>query len=358
MLYNYSNYTQFGIKNEAERYSYIGWQVFVVLCSFVGNTTILIASIKYQAFTLNEIVVAFIQNIAICNLFIAFGNVLPVGVSLMANSGGSSKILNYSRFFVSYYGNYVCASLIAAMALSKLILLKYPLRAGAWSKRHAHYASAAICLALFPFPALHLLVDNDDVIFDYRVYACMYQYSAKIWNIWFPILILIVIVVPHIIIIVSTILLLKEARKVVRGTRESLRWQGIMIEVLTAAVYTVSSIPLTVYGIVEPFVEKNQSTPGIFHVEYFRLAAALTAVNVVANFFVYSLTVTSFRRFLSMRSRKTFTCLTNKIPCKGNDPSKINRFKLLGNLSFDYLNWLYKRWLYDRNRWFFTLLSK
>ena len=67
MQFNYSNYTQFGIKDEAERYTYAGWLTFTVISSLLGDTIILIASIKYKAFKLNKIVVVFIQHIAAHN---------------------------------------------------------------------------------------------------------------------------------------------------------------------------------------------------------------------------------------------------------------------------------------------------
>ena len=319
MSYNYSNYTQFGIKNDAEKYSYIVWGIFVVLCSLVCDTCILVASIKYRAFNLHKIVVAFIQHLAVCDLVVALGHVLPSCVSLIYNNGGSSEILKYVRFLVSYYGNYVCASLTAAMALSKLLLLKFPLRAPSWSKRQAHNVCIGIWITLISVPALLLLVIKDSVIFDYRVYIYRYKYSSGIWNILLPIVTLMLLGAPNIVIIVSTILLLKEAKKVVRRTQETLRWQGIMTVVLTAAVYSLSILPFVGYYVAEPFIEKDPFVPGKFHVEYFRLASAFTAINILANFFVYSVTVASFRKFLKTTFQTTVAFLSYKDSSQGNN---------------------------------------
>ena len=100
--YNYSDYEKFGIKNNVERNIYGGWFMLVAICSLLGDSIILVASIKYKAFNLHRIVVAFIQHIAVCDLLNASLIVLPGAVSAFYNSGGSSVILNRVRFFITY----------------------------------------------------------------------------------------------------------------------------------------------------------------------------------------------------------------------------------------------------------------
>ena len=77
-----------------------------------------------------------------------------------------------------------------------------------------------------------------------------------------------------------------------------------MTVVLTATVYTLSILPITVYLIVGLLLEKDPE-PGPFFVEFFRVAISALNLNVLANFFVYSLTVTSFRSFLKVKFRQT-----------------------------------------------------
>ena len=296
MPYDYSDFNHFSIKNNVERYAYIGWNIFVIICSILGDTTILVASIKYKAFRLNKIVVVLIEHVAACDLLQVVGNILPATISAIRNRGGCSKILCYVDFFLTYYLNTTSSSFIAAMTLGKLLLLKYPLRVGMWSKKRAHKVCAGIWLVSFAVPALHIL-DKNDVIFDYRVYDGSYQYTKTIWTILLPVTALIALFAPNVTIIVSTVLLLKEAKKAVKGTRESLRWQGIMTVVLTATVYSVSYLPITVYFIAEDLVEKYQE-PAAFFMEFYRVAGSVMIFNILSNFFVYSLTVDSFRSFL------------------------------------------------------------
>ena len=325
MSYNYSSYDKFGMKNDVERYFNAGWRTLVVICSLIGDSTILVASIKYKAFNVHKIVVVVIQHIAVSDLMHAVFSILPTIVPIICNSGGSNKILNYASFFIQYYVNNVGASLIAALTLSKLLLLKYPLKTGPWTTKQAHKICAILWVTSLGTPTWHLLISKDDVIFDYRVYNCSYLYSSSIWKVMLPISAFVAFVIPNCINLVSTVLLLKEARIVVRGTEDRLRWQGIMTVVLTATVYTISFLPITVYSIAEPFVEKK-SVPGPFFIEFYRIALSFLYLNTLANFFVYGLTVTSFRWFLKAKFHQIALFLSNKNPSAGDFPQKLYHF--------------------------------
>ena len=319
---NYSNFTQFGIKNNVERYAYVGWQIFVVICSLLGDTTILVASIKYKAFKIHDVVVVVIQHVAACDLLNAVTNLLPAAISAIRNSGGSSKMQNSVKFFIYYYLNTAGAAFIAAMTLGKLLVLKYPLRVGRWSKRRAHKICAGIWLVTIYNPALHLLVDQNDVTFDYRTYHCTYMYTKSVWDTLLPVTTIQVLFVPNVTIIVSTILIIRIARRLVNGTREKVRWQGITTVVLTATVYTLSILPITVYFVAEPMVEKDPFAPGPFFIEFYRIATSVLNYNILANFFVYSLTVDSFRSFLKKQFRNIISFLYNTVDFAGMDSIK------------------------------------
>ena len=301
MTYDYSDFDLFEIKDDTERYLYATWLMFVVTCSLLGDTIILVSSIRYSAFRLHHTIVVFIQHIAVCDLLNAIGNIFPALMSLLYNTSGSSSVLKYLRFFVNYWVFTVSPALTSFMTLSKLLLLRYPLRARTWSKRQAHLLCIALWILSLSVPVLHLLVDTADVIFDFRSYTYNYKYSSKIWRISMPVTALLAHLCPNICIITSTILLLRDAKKVARRSQESLRWQGTMTVVLTALVYTFSFLPITVYFIVEPLVGRDPLKPGLFYKEFYRLSEAVLTINVLSNFFIYGLTVSSFRNFLKSK---------------------------------------------------------
>ena len=317
MSFNYSNCTFFGIQNKAERYVYGGWFVFVITCSLLGDTTILVASIRYKAFKLQKIVVAFIQHIAVCDLLVTISTTIPQLVSLIKDRERNNRLLPIISFFVISHEYTVSISLVSAMTLGKLLSLKYPFRTGTWTTARIHKFCAGIWMAAFSVPVLQIILDKEDIVFDCRVYTYMHTYSSSIWKILLPIFSLVVLFTPNVIVVVSAVLLLKEARKVVTATRDSLRWQGIMTVVLTATVNTISFLPLTVYLIAEPFIDKDPSVPGPFYKEFYRFSVAAMGFNILANFFVYSLTVTSFRNFLKSKFKEAFSFQSNKVT-KGN----------------------------------------
>ena len=319
-MYNFSNQTKFGMKNDTDRFIWASWLIFVFVSSLLGDSLILIASIKYKAFNLQKMIVTFIQHIAVNDLLNAVGGVAPAAISAIFNTGSPSRSIDYLWTFISYYTAPTSSVLISALTLGKLLLLKYPLKLRSLSKKHTHRLCAGIWVFCLIVPGLLLGIDKDDVIFDYRVYLCTYRYTSSLWKIALPVNALIFLVIPGVTVVVSTVLILREASKIVRGTQENLRWQGITTVVLTAVVYIAAFLPFTIYFFAEPFVEKDPDPgPGKFYLEFYRVANGIIQFSVLSNFFIYSLTVASFRRFLVTKFYETFSTCLKKSPSQGNE---------------------------------------
>ena len=73
----YSNKTAYSIKSDAVRYTWAGYYLFVIASSVIGDTTILIASIKYKAIKLHRVIIAIIQHIAFFDLIVSVTYFLP-----------------------------------------------------------------------------------------------------------------------------------------------------------------------------------------------------------------------------------------------------------------------------------------
>ena len=321
-MYNFSDKTKFGIKNDTERYLWAGWQAFVAVSSLLGDSLILIASIKYKAFDLHKMIVAFIQHIAVCDLLQSVGCIAPAALSAIYHTGSPYRFIDYVRVFIVYYTTSCSSVFISALALGKLLLLKYPLKLSSLSKKHTHKLCAGIWAVSIFVPVLQLGIDKDDVNFDYRIYFSDYRITSSLWKIILPVTALFFLVIPGVTVVVSTVLILRKARKVMRRTQENLRWQGITTVVLTATVYVTSFLPFTIYFMAEPFIKKDPDEPGMFHVQYYRFASGINRINTLSNFFIYSLTVTSFRRFLVTKFYKIISVCRKITPSEGNLLSK------------------------------------
>ena len=85
--FNFDNKTLYGIQSEAGRYIWSGYFLLVITSSLIGDTIILIASIKYKAFKLHKMIVTIFQHIAVCDLLSAVGHVAPAMLSAIYDTG-------------------------------------------------------------------------------------------------------------------------------------------------------------------------------------------------------------------------------------------------------------------------------
>ena len=309
--YNYSNSTLFEIKNDALRYTWAGWYMFVVLSSVIGDTTILYASIKYRAFNLNKVIVTFIQHVAVCDLVLSVIGVLPIGVSTVIGGDGwdMGRFCNYTRVYVSYYCYPAGTLLICGMTTTKLLMLTYPLRSSTWTSKLAHRVCLVIWLISFYSPITFLIVDKDDIYFDSRIFTHDYGFSSDTWNFLAPISSFIILLTPSVITIVATVMLIIKAVECSRKSNITLRWQGVTMVIVSASMYTVSVLPLSIYSIAEQYVEKNPDQPSPFYTHFYGVAFTVLTLNVIANFFTYVLTVSGFRAFVISRIKRWTPCL-------------------------------------------------
>ena len=301
----YGNFTVYGIQSSAERYSWAAYHLFVVLSSLIGDTLIFYASFQEGAFILNTFIATIIQHIALSDIGIALSNVLTSATSLLTNSWVLGEAACYAEVYTLYSIYPAGLLFVTAMTTSKHFLLKHPLRALNWTRARAHQTCIFIwVVCLLTVPVTFLALGEDDVQFDYRIYNCEYGFSEEAWKFITPIYSTIFQFIPSCIIIGTTVPTLKyivDATKSARRVRGTVPWQGAMTVALTAAVFCISNMPLFVYFIGKDYVEEGPTS--FFHIQYFRLATFLTKINVIANFYIYALTMRSFRRFLLSQIR-------------------------------------------------------
>jgi hypothetical protein len=301
--YEYSNRTAYGLENDAIQYTWAGFFLFVLISSVVGDTAILIASIKHKAFKLHKVIVVIIQHIAVSDLMVTIVDILPNFITVIAGKQVLGSFLCHFCPFARILLTEANVLLICTMTTIKLLTLKYPIRCGTISKRKAHKFCAACWSVAVIVPLILLVVDWNDIYFSYRIYQCSYGYSSKIYKLLKPLLAALFVFIPIILVIVTTILLLMRAKQVARRGKKTLKWQGFITIVLTAIVYCVSVIPLFVYSAVGSIVKADSAGGSFFHIEFYRIANSFVSLNTISNFYIYSLTVSSFRDFVWSRVR-------------------------------------------------------
>ena len=310
----YYNKTIYGIKDDASGYGWAGYFVFVIISSLVGDTTIFIASLKYKTFNLHRVIVVIIQHIAICDLMVTVTEVLPRTVTLISNGWVFKSSLCYLTPYTGYYLNGASILLICNMTISKLLLLKYPLKFGTTSKKKAHMFCVACWLTPGVLPItgfLLTLLDGQDTYFSYISYFCTAGFTSDTWRWLKPLITVLFMLIPNGVVVGTTIYLLVIAKQVACRGRVSLKWQGIMTTVLTASVQCISVLPVAVYFIGEPFVTVDEKRSSFFHTSFLRLAISFFHLNTISNFYIYSLSINSFRDFILSKIQKAFRMFTS-----------------------------------------------
>ena len=124
--------------------------------------------------------------------------------------------------------------------------------------------------------------------------------------------------IPTCLVVLTTFCLLIEAKKVVSRSRESLKWQGIMTTVLTATVFCLSLLPYTAYRVGESIVTVDERSNSSFHTTFYRVAISFLSLNTISNFYIYCLTVSSFRAFIRSKMQLSYQYITNMETSHGN----------------------------------------
>ena len=109
---------------------------------------------------------------------------------------------------------------------------------------------------------------------------------------------------PPVVVISTTVPTMKyliTARKSARRFQGQIPLQGALTVALTAIINTISTLPYALHLILQQFIKGQESPSNWFHVKFARICTALLMINIMANFYIYSLTIKSFRRFLLSR---------------------------------------------------------
>ena len=291
----HDNYTLYGIHIRTERHLLIGYKSFVSISSLIGDPLILIGSMRFNAIKLHKVPVIFIRYIAVADLLATLFSILPGAVSLAANEWILGDALCYLNFFENASKALVICQLMTALALSKMLIVKNPLRAIQFSGKAAHLVAGGMWAYSVIFPAVAIARDKGDVYFTYLTYNCDYKCSWGVVNCAICSSIIgLSVLVCTVVTVVSSVVLMVEARRVARRVPGGLNWQGVLTVLLTVAVHTIVTLPLATYYISEYHTD-NRS------LNLYRPAWFIAILAVTANFYIFTLTLPSFREFLNSR---------------------------------------------------------
>ena len=283
------------------------YHVVIAVLSLFGDTIILVGTTKFKAIKLHRVIVVVIQHLAAADLILTFTRVVPIIVSLIGGGWVLGTFLCSINFGLAYVVTPTISLLTCVLSTSKLIIVQYPLRAGTWSSKRGHIVCLAIWISTFLLPTqmIHMIFTTEkSLYFDYIHYNCFVDHNLlniPIWLNYFQHIAIVVIFLTKVSLMISTsVILLYKAHKAAGSRGGSLRWQGVLPVTLTTGVYLVSYIPDVIMTALVHYHYKYVGGPSITAQ---RAVSFLENINIVANFFIYCLTVSSFREFLAAKIR-------------------------------------------------------
>ena len=318
----YGNRTTYGIRSDGWRYAWGAYLIFVTISSLVGDSTILIASIKYKAIKLQRITIVIIQHIAVADLMVVLTDVMPKLISVITGRWvfGSlmCRVAPAPRIYFVAAGLY----LVSTMTTTKMLLIKFPLRFRTFVMERENLICLGCWVGALVGPAVFLLSINRITYFSYRGYQCDFTDPSPSHGLKLAAPVLLVFT-PALVVFATSSFILTEARRVAQRFRDDMKWQGAMATIMTAFLYLLSVFPHLLYRVVERISSEENSS--FMLKQFYRIAISFHYFNTISNFYIYCLTVASFRNFIMSRIRWRRTSVS-RVTFRGKE-------QLLSNLS-------------------------
>ena len=289
---------EYRMRDTSDRCLWISYLLIVTLSSLVGDTIILIASVRYNAINLNKFIVVVMQHIAVCDLLQSVSFVLPTIISLIADEWILGYFSGYPISFLNSISFPASSILVCILTSSKLLLLKLPLRTGLWTKRNAHFICTFFWFILIVLIGLVIIFGDHKIMFNYVSYNVAIALSLE-WANKLIMLVGISSIIPTFLVMFTSVLILHHLFKSRRAAKRSggkLRCQGILTVLATATVSCASFIPYVLF-----YSRLLTGLDDIDMVFFTRISISCSALNIMSNFYIYNLTIRSFRRFVKMR---------------------------------------------------------
>ena len=304
-------YSLFFLDSDTERYIWASWLTFVLLSSAIGDSAILLSSLKYNAFKLHESIVVIIQHMAVGDLLITTTCVFPATVTLISQQWIFGTTFCYIKVYLGNVGWISTSCFICAMGFCKLVLLMSPKYSRNLTRRNAQMLCFGIWIISLPAAALAFLYFLYKLDFDFATCDELhYTFYSKndipehSWRNYVQYLIMLIPVKTTFILLITILLFrqLLKARKLARRARKRARWQGIITVMLTALFHLVSYMPIIVREVAESHIREQYGLSEYVYLA--RISYTILYLNVVGNVFIYTLTVPSFRSFLKTTLQK------------------------------------------------------
>ena len=263
------------------------WTTLCGLVSLVGNTTVLISSLKYNAITLDRVSVCLINNLALSDLLTVLITILPTLPGIFTQRWVFGDVMCTVIAYLEFYVGATSTYLLCGFTVSKLTSLLFPLDARLRSGRTGRIIAAIIWLTVAILATAQL---KAEVLasYDSKVYRC---HNVSAWPKKFRLVVaILVIYIPVAVVGLSSLGLILFMKRVRGNSR-----QAIVSLLSISSIYAVSVLPFGITIVLEAY----DCDPG----NLVRFAHFIAYLNWAANPVVYLFTVRSFRAFITDKTK-------------------------------------------------------
>ena len=158
------------IPGDAKGCVWIIWGTIVIVSSLIGDSLILVGTIKYRAIKTHKLIIAVMQHLAVCDIIQTVFRVLPETITVITNRWIFGARLCQVLDVITIMTFPITMFLTCTLSTLKLTTVKYPLRTGAWSSRIAHKVCAAIWVFYMVFNVsinIIMVEDFNDSVYSY-----------------------------------------------------------------------------------------------------------------------------------------------------------------------------------------------
>ena len=272
------------------------------LIGLIGSTVILIA-IKQKAIRVGKITTALIQHVAVLDLLATLVIIFPTCLAAITDRWWLGKnfcdLQAYSRWFL-----FSCTVLLtAAMNCSKLVSMLFPFRGARWTIRQGHILASCMWVASLALVLMFFLQkDQITVRYHNEQLSCNLIISPQLF-IKSAVVIFSEVLLCTVTVVICGIWLIVIAVRMSHRQGRSANLQGILTVILIAVMYCISMLPQFGYYVIKAISGGNHIS---IKTEMF--CECIPYLNNIANVFIYTVSITSFRNFIKTKLFAIFSC--------------------------------------------------
>ena len=293
---------------DSVRYILILWCAVSTILSLLGNTIVLIASRKYNAFKLDKYSIRLIDNLAAADIGYTITDIIPTIGAVAANGwvyGRGSCIV--VRFLTNVFRN-MAPLLVALLCVSKMTCIMSPLSARARDTPHVLLAVSLIWSIVGTSCLISTVLYRDNVYYDHVSFQCWVDYTHREYFGTFLIGYMILVAV---VIITTSIWLLVLARRISGRVQR----KGATAIIAVSAFYSIATVPTAILMALEltswfeSWTDEVKATGKILTMYSFYLTNFCNPI-------VYYFSIKSFKEFVD---KKIFRRVSEEFPSSGNN---------------------------------------